>query len=236
MKRLTLLWITLLLIGMSAASGADGGPRADAAWRSDFSDPEELRKEWKFDGAKLFIPRTKFFLADEPTAANGRVLVIEAPRATGLLLAAPAVDLAKTPIMRWRWRVVRPLALRENEPEVDDQAAVIYFGDGNLVRQKSIGYRWEHHTPVGCETILQYAAGTMTVHAYCVANRQTPPGVWRVEEHDTVADFKAAYGVEPNPYFIISIGGNSQYSKSDTRAEIDFIEFVPRTPPEEAQP
>lgn len=211
-------------------SGKKDGPRADAAWRNSFKNPKLLEEEWKFDGGRFLVPRTRFFVADEPSAADGKVLAVESDKATGVLLTAPSpVDLKKTPVMRWRWRLVRPLVLKEDEPEQDEQPVVVYFGDGSLVRQKCVGYRWEYHTPIGEVRTLKYAAGMMTVRAYCVANKDTPVGEWITEERDVVADFKAAYGVDPNEYFIISVGANSQYSKSNTRAEIDFIEFVPRT-------
>ncbi len=227
MKRfLTLLFLT----GCAAlCCGADGKPRIDAAWRNGFRNPETLEKEWKFDGSRFLVPRTTFFQADEPTAWDGKIMVVEAKSSTGVMLTAPApVNLQKTPVMRWRWRLVHPLVLEEGAEEPDDQPVVIYFGDGTLVKQKCVGYRWEYHTPVGTQRMIKYAAGMMTVSAHCVANKNTPVGQWIVEERDVLADFMAAYGEAPNEYFIVSVGGNSQYSGSNTRAEIDFIEFVPR--------
>ncbi len=227
-----LLLPVLLLCGGAAVAAlppSEGGPSPDAVWRNDFSDPENLRKEWKFDGSRFMVPRTKFRIAEEASAVNGRVMVVEADRSTGVMLAAPSpVDLKRCPVMRWRWRVVRPVRLAPDAEEVDDQAVVVYFGDGTLIRQKSVGYRWECNTPIGRSALLKYAAGMMTVKAFCVRNRTTPVGEWITEEHDVVADFRAAYGRDPNDYFIISVGANSQYSGSDTRVEIDFIEFVPR--------
>ena len=232
-----LLGMVLLLCG--GVSGAplspeEGGPSPDAVWRNDFSDPENLGKEWKFAGSRFMVPRTNFRIAEEASAVNGRVMVVEAKRSTGVMLAAPSpVDLERYPVMRWRWRVIRPVRLAPEAEEVDDQAVVLYFGDGTLIRQKSVGYRWECNTPIGSSALLKYAAGMMTVKAFCVRNRTSPVGEWITEERDVVADFRAAYGRNPNRYFIISVGANSQYSDSDTRAEIDFIEFVPRRKPPE---
>lgn len=233
-RRFFRLLLPLLLPLCGGAAGTplppeQGGPSPDAGWRNDFSDPENLEKEWKFDGSRFLVPRTKFRIVDEPTATDGRIMAVDADRSTGVMLAAPSpVDLARYPVMRWRWRVVKPVRLAPGAEEVDDQAVVVYFGDGTLIRQKSVGYRWECNTPIGWSALLKYAAGMMTVKAFCVRNRTTPVGEWITEEHDVVADFKAAYGRDPNSYFIISVGANSQYSGSTTRAEIDFIEFVPR--------
>lgn len=230
------LLLPVLLIGCGGMAGAPlppsaGGPSPDACWRNDFSDLENLRKEWKFDGARFMVPRTKFRIAEVAGAVNGRGMVVEADRSSGVMLAAPSpVDLKRYPVMRWRWRVIRPVRLAPEAEEVDDQAVVLYFGDGTLIRQRCVGYRWECNTPIGDSALLKYAAGMMTVKAFCLRNRTTPAGEWITEERDVVADYKAAFGREPNSYFIISVGANSQYSGSDTRAEIDFIEFVPRRP------
>lgn len=239
MRRQMFRWLLPVLLLCGGVSGAplspeEGGPSPDAVWRNDFSDPENLGKEWKFDGSRFMVPRTNFRIAEEASAVNGRVMVVEAKRSTGVMLAAPSpVDLERYPVMRWRWRVIRPVRLAPEAEEVDDQAVVLYFGDGTLIRQKSVGYRWECNTPIGSSALLKYAAGMMTVKAFCVRNRTSPVGEWITEERDVVADFRAAYGRNPNRFFIISVGANSQYSDSDTRAEIDFIEFVPRRKPPE---
>ena len=51
-----LLLPVLLLCGGAAVAAlppSEGGPSPDAVWRNDFSDPENLRKEWKFDGSRF---------------------------------------------------------------------------------------------------------------------------------------------------------------------------------------
>ena len=110
---------------------------------------------------------------------------------------------------------------------------VLYFGDGTLLKQRSIGYRWERNTELGKCGILSYVGGMMTVKFFCVRNRETAEGEWVVEERDVIQDYIDAFGKEPNEYFILSFGANSQYSGSQTRAEIDFVEFVPRPEPQE---
>ena len=80
----------------------------------------------------------------------------------------------------------------------------------------------------------KYAAGMMTVSHKTLRNRTTPPGVWVTEERNVVEDYRKAYGKMPDPYFIISVGANSQYSGSNSRAEIDFIEFIPERGKEKA--
>jgi hypothetical protein len=216
------------------AAGADeiakaDAPSSDASWCNDFSDPQTLKDNWKFDGSRFLVPRTKFSIISEPTASAGKIMVVEANKATGVMLSAPSkVDLIKTPVMRWRWRVVNPVVLKAGEKEPDDQAAVVYFGDGTLLKQRCVGYRWEVGTPLDTNGRERYAAGMMTVDHTTIRNRTTPVGQWVIEERNVVEDYRKAYGKMPDSYFIISVGANSQYTGSSTRAEIDFIEFIPK--------
>lgn len=96
---------------------------------TNFDDPATLERDWKFDGSRFLVPRTKFYIGSEPTASQGKVMVVEANKSTGVMLAAPSkVDLEKTPVMRWRWRVLKPIVIKPGETEPDDQAVVLYFG------------------------------------------------------------------------------------------------------------
>ena len=157
-------------------------------------------------------------------------LIVEANSSSGVLMTAPKVDLRKYPVLRWKWRVIRPMQIAANTPnEPDDQVAVVYLGDGTMIKQKCIGYRWEHHTRIGTVRNLKYASGMMHVSALCIRNKNTKPGEWVVEERNIVQDFFDAYGRFPGNYFVLGIGANSQYSKSNTRVEIDYIEFVAKS-------
>ena len=223
-------WGGALLAGASVWASAWAG---NASWRCDFSNTAEFAKNWRFEGSKMFVPKTEFFITRSPGATNGMALAVKADRATGLVVTAPEkVDLQKTPIMRWRWRVVKPVILknehRNRTIEPDDQAAVIYFGDGTTFQQKSIAYRWEVGTPLEHVGKCSYLGGVMTVNYRCIRNDRTPPNEWVVESRDVLEDFRKAYRMNPAQRFILSIGANSQYTKSDTHAEIDYIEFVPR--------
>lgn len=224
-------------VGADEIAVADA-PSPDASWCNDFADPQTLKDDWKFDGSRFLVPRTKFSIGSESTASAGKIMVVEANKATGVMLSAPSkVDLTKTPVMRWRWRVVKPVVLKPGEDEPDDQAAVVYFGDGTLLKQRCIGYRWEVNTPLDTAGQVKYAAGMMTVSHKTIRNHTTPVGKWVIEERNVVEDYHKIYGRLPDSYFIISVGGNSQYTGSDTRAEIDFIEFIPeRKPAEKPEP
>ncbi len=214
----------LLLLLLTAGPSATGKERI----RYDFGRMNELKENWGFRGGRFGVPKTKISIAPAKDSADGTVLVLESPRGSGVFMTRlPKEIWKKYPVMRWRWRVIKPVRVKPGTPEPDDQAAVVYFGDGTLLRQRCVGYRWEVRAPVGAEEILKYGAGTMTVKRICMRNKSTPPGKWVVEERNVAADYRRAFGVNPKSHCILSVGANSQYSQSHTRVEIDYIEFLP---------
>ena len=204
------------------------GSERKVGLRYDFNDPETLKNSWEFHCSLFMIPRTTFKIENVASAADKKSLVVEAKAATGVLMTDPKVDLRKYPVMRWRWRVIRPVNVPADGKEPDDQAGVVYLGDGTMISQKSVAYRWECNTSLGEKKNISYGGGMMKVRAECIRNRNTSVGEWVVEERDVLADFIRAYKRFPGKYFILGVGANSQYSKSDTRLEIDYIEFVSR--------
>ena len=191
--------------------------------RCDFDAARMLEEKCHFQWV-FRVPHTKFVIVDEPTAVDRRVLAVEADKASGIMIFKfDGLDIKKTPYMHWRWRIVRRVNIPDGTAEPDDQACVIYLSDGNMLRQKCVGYRWEHFVPVGTRRMIKYPCSQ--VDAWCLRNRETPVGEWVEEERNVFEDFKQAFGEEPSENAAITIGANSQYSKSDTRVEIDYIEF-----------
>ena len=221
--------VFLIVLCCRVALSAGDAPSANAAWREAFGSDKQFNIDWQPEGMHVFVPHTKFYVADIPSASNGKALVIEAPRSAGARVIAPQnIDWEKTPVLRWRWRLVRPIVLKKGKKEPDDQPGVLYIGDGTLASSRCVAYRWEKKRRIGEARQEKYAAGRIKAYTVCVANDTVPLNEWRVEEYDIVRDFIAGFGTPPKSRFMLCIGGNSQYSRSDTRLEIDFIEFIPR--------
>ena len=217
------------------------GDEPEVGARCGFDSTAEMKNGWRQHGAVGVGRKTLFTIVDEPSAVNCKVLAVEAKNSSGFLIfRLPGLDLKKHPYMRWRWRVVRKVK-QPAEPagkpdaqtvEPDDQACVIYIADGGQMNQKCVGYRWEHSTKVGVSRMINYG-GVRKVLALCLRNAETPPGEWMEEERNVLEDYRKAFGRAPSARFAIIIGGNSQHTNSDTRAEIDYIEF--RSAPKSAK-
>jgi len=217
-----------------AAASVSGGETPPEIYRFDFRDPVRFEQDWSFYSYTPLVSKTEFNLRKRASAENGCVLLIETKNSSGFLYTWPgSVDLKRTPIMRWRWRVTSALPqFKDPKDAPDDQPCVIYIGDGNHWRQQSVGYRWEFDAPVGRSMVIRYHGGLTTVMSLCMRNRNTPAGEWVVEERNVLEDFKAAFKRLPSQNFLLCIGANSQHCKAITRLEIDYIEFRPASAPE----
>ena len=216
------------LLGMALllAVLADGA----VGWREDFDDPAAWKKlppnrNWRYDGGKIAVPHTKFHVVSG-------ALVVEAERSSGSLMTMPHVDLREYPILRWRWRVRNlPAKADGRDPKLDDQAATLYIGSGSVLNRKVLAFRWETVTPKGHRGMVKYAGGIVTVEHFCLRNQSSPVNEW-VEEKVNVAElFQKVYGFVPGQEeYVVSFGANSQYTKSHTFAEFDYIELVKAEP------
>ncbi len=228
MKSILILSVLALTLG---AWCADGGAAAENSVRFDFDKREKFAKTWQFYTHNPLIPKTTFRIERRPTAVDGFVLVVNAASSSGFICTAPKFDLKKYPVMRWRWRIINNLNVPKGAEDPDDQSGVVYIGDGNRIKQNFVAYRWECNTPVGSWLNTSYQTGLTLVRSVCLRNRSTKIGEWVVDERDVLADFRAAYKRLPVDGFVLCVGANTQHSKSSTRIEIDYIEFLPAPPP-----
>ena len=208
---------------------------APASFREDFARAGKngVPQGWKTEGFKWGVPKTVCSIQkDSSDNEDKTVLQIKCDKSTGgIIFDAKAIDLTKTPVMRWRWRVLSyPVNGDGRNPKTDDQPVAVYVGmaDG-MVSKKSVAYRWEYLTPKGYEGMTTYAK-ILSVHFITLRDRTTPVGEWVTESRNVAEDFQRIYGVVPKA-FALSIIGNSQYTRSNTIAEVDYIEFVPAESP-----
>ena len=217
--------LTLALLPfLSSAVRADGA--AGEVFRWDFESGDLFRRQWQFYNTLPMVFGTSFTVGSVPGTVNGFALIVEAKKSSGFVITMPRdLDLRKYPYLHWRWRIVRPLNIAPGSADPDDQAGVIYVADGTNLRHSSIGYRWEYNTQIGAESLIKYRGGLTTVKSICVRNRKSPVGEWVEEERNVLADYRAAFGKTLSVGFALTVGANTHHSQSDTRLEIDYIEF-----------
>ncbi len=198
--------------------------RADPAstgWREDF---DRMPANAEVRG-KPGTPKAEFRIVSDGT--NG-VLRMTADRASAsLMIPTEGVDLRKTPILRWRWRVrTLPAGGDGRDGEKDDQAIGVYLGYGGFLRQNSLAYRWETVTPTNAAGQARYAGGVATVRWRALRNENDGTNAWYVEERDVSRDFQEGFETIPKEV-ALSVSCNSQYTGTRASAELDWIEFAP---------
>ena len=223
--RLALPIFAWCLVGGVSASAGEPGVRFN------FDKHENYSGTWTFYSYNPLLPKTKFKVKHCPTAEDGSVLVITADSSSGFICTAPKFDLKKFPIMRWRWRIINNLNVPEGAADPDDQSGVVYIGDGTRIKQCFVAYRWECNSPVGSWLHTGYRSGLTSVRSLCLRNRTTATGEWVIDERNVIDDFQTVYKRLPLDGFVLCVGANTQHSKSSTRIEIDYIEFLPAPPP-----
>lgn len=212
---------------LAAAAGAAGAGDPSDAWHEDF---RELPKGAEIKG-KPGTPAAKFEAVDAAGAEDGRALRMTADKASAsFFIPVDGVDLRKTPILRWRWRVTEfPAGADGRDEKKDDQAIGIYVGTGGMFGKTSLAYRWETDTPVATTGRAAYAAGVVKVHWTGLRNKDSGDG-FVVEERNVAEDWKAMVGTDVPKSFTLSISCNSQYTGTKAAAELDWIEFRPVAP------
>lgn len=227
MKDIKGLMLLLLFLCMAGVSEMFAQERQNVpnAWRLDFAAIPEGWNVRANPGTPLAV------FAIQTNAADGeKILSMRADKASGTLSGRlKGVDLNRTPVLRWRWRV---LALPANgdgrDKNRDDQAIAIYVTTGGALSQKAIAYRWETETPIGYEGYARYGAGVVNVKWIAVRNKvDAESKEFLIEQRDVAGDFKKTYGFIPDKVFI-GISCNSQYTRSLGEAQLAWVEFVPK--------
>lgn len=220
------LSLILFCFGWHLCSDAYAGTAKPVVF--EFDNQNDFVSRWKIRRTALHVPVSRFYVGRSRGARDGKVLIVECNKSSGIALISPhELDIRKTPVMRWRWRVVNPVVLK-NGSEPDDQAAAVYICDGNSFRQFTLSYRWEQLPKIGFVRLKRYSGGAVTVYGICMENNKTPIGEWVEEERDILHDFNKFFKRDIMSRYAIGIAGNSQHTKSNTRVEIDYIEFHPR--------
>ena len=177
---------------------------------------------WTYKG-KFRTPDVRYVIEKDPELGHP-VLVIQSPKATGVIMAdISGIDLAKYPIMRWRWKALQlPAGADARVKAKDDQGIAIYVGYGRF-RQTSCSYTWETVTPKNLTGKAVYN-GLVTVHWRSLRNQEDKLNTWYTEEVNLYQDLKEKLGKVPDG-LALSISSNSQYTGTDAKAMIDYIEF-----------
>lgn len=135
------------------------------------------------------------------------------------------VDLHKTPILRWRWRIdgVYP-GLDETSKQGDDYPARIYVvidGGALIWRTKALNYVWSSSKPAGSVWPNAY-----TSQAMMVAVRSGEAEGWHEESRDLRQDFQRLFGFNAEKVDGVALMTDCDDAKGKGRAWYGDIRFT----------
>nr|CAA6829419.1 MAG: Unknown protein [uncultured Thiotrichaceae bacterium] len=142
---------------------------------------------------KEFSGKTQYQLVKE---GNNTILKATSNSAASGLGRKMKIDLTKTPVLNWSWRVDNKLEnLNEQTKEGDDYAARVYvILDGGLLvwNTKALNYVWSSNQARGATWGNAFLPKNAKMTA--VRGKQDKVGGWVREKRNVRADFKRIYG------------------------------------------
>jgi hypothetical protein len=216
---------------------------AEPVWIGRFPAGGEIPAPWAVEQLNPDIPPTRYRLR----VWDG-VPAIEAHAEKSMaLLARPVeVDLTKTPILCWRWRIDAPLQnANMKTKEGDDYAARVYLSfdvppdtlglgtrmalglarslRGKLVPDAAINYIWDNRHPVGT---WQPNAYTDRARMLVLRTGAVDAGRWVSERRHVSADFLAAFGHAPARLTGVALASDTDNTGESAHAGFAEFHFV----------
>ena len=126
-----------------------------------------------------------------------RVLEADSAATASSLYLEREIDLTKTPILEWSWRIEKPLAVQdERVKDGDDFAARVYVvapGEGWFDMPRAVNYVWANGSEIGDAWPNPFTSKVMMV---AVDTGTGDAGTWRSHRRDVRADFQRLFGME----------------------------------------
>lgn len=223
---------------------------AGTAWAGDipaFSQmqPGAVVNGWTVLKPAPKAPDTQYTLVRD---AEHTVLQADADHSMSGLVFATRVDLASTPLLRWRWKITAPVKNGDlSRKSGDDYAGRIYvmfdypaeklsfatraklrLGEalyGQKIPTAALNYVWDNHHPIG--TIVPNAY-TDRARMVVVESGAGKAGQWVTETRDVAADFRAAFGEDAPPVVAVALATDTDNTGEHVISWFGDITFIAR--------
>lgn len=157
-----------------------------------------------------------------------RVLEADSVASASSLYLEREIDLAKTPVLAWRWRIEKtPGVADEKVKEGDDFAARVYVvapGEGMFGLPRAISYVWAGGAQIGDFWPNPFTDKVM-MFALDAGDREA--GRWRTHRRNVRADFQRLFGRKVDRLEGVAVMTDSDNSGRRARAWYGDIVFHP---------
>ncbi|MGF1548799.1 MAG: DUF3047 domain-containing protein [Thiotrichales bacterium] len=230
------------LVAVLAFGSAMAGDTEQWVGRFDAVTPT-IPEPWVVQHLNERYPPTRYALREW----DGVVAIEAEAKGSMALLGRPVeVDLERTPVLCWRWRVAAPVATADmSRKSGDDYAARVYltfavppdalsFGTraklalarsiwGDAVPDAALNYVWDNRHPVGT---LRDNAYTDRTRMLVLRSGAGEAGRWVSESRDVRADFRRAFGDLSGRLTGLAIASDTDNTGEEAHAGFADFRFV----------
>lgn len=174
---------------------------------------------------KSFSGTTVYNIVNE---SGRKVLKANSNSTASGLVKKIKVDLNKTPVLNWSWKIDAQLkGLNEQSKQGDDYAARVYvIIDGGLFpwNSKALNYVWSSNQVRGATWGNAFLPKNAKMMA--VKGQQDRAGVWQYEKRNVKLDFKKLYGKNLSKIDAVAVMTDTDNSKRKVTASYGDIFFT----------
>lgn len=152
---------------------------------------------------KVFTGETRYALE----STDGRLaLRADSSAAASGLYRKVSVELGKTPILNWSWKIDHVLTDADERTRAGDdypaRVYVVFSGGLAFWRTRAINYVWSNQQPVGSNWPNAFTGNARMIAVESGADRA---GAWVNEHRDVRADYRRLFGGEPGNVDAVAI-------------------------------
>jgi hypothetical protein len=152
----------------------------------------------------------------------GQVLRLRSESTSFSIQRDVAIDLKKTPILVWKWKVTElPKGGSFFTSSTDDQAAQLILA---FSWRRFITYIWDSTAPAG--TMADAPSPPLrSVKAVVIRSGEANKGAWITETRNVLEDYKQVFGDNAEKVVGVRIQINSQHTKSQAESYWGSVTF-----------
>lgn len=160
---------------------------------------------------------------------GSQILAANCAKAASGRLWQETIDLKRTPVLSWRWKISRlPEGAPEREKSGDDFAARVYLvvkTGWTPLSLRSLVYVWAREAPVGADWPNPY---TSKAHHVALRSGRTELGQWREERRDLRADLRRYLGIDSETAVSLALMTDCDDTGSAAQAYYGDLRLAPR--------